>query len=161
MIVNNLDVAGIIRRCRRFRYECVKSVSSGLAATTSNDVARMKSFLSAIIVYADWVVAQPELDLPESAPLSIDLGEPEELTMPENEALVDMEALWTAMDTEMGNSQSARMATGLISHDERRLRDLVGKADSFLDNYIAQVQPLDLPESAPLRAQTGAGRSGV
>jgi hypothetical protein len=161
MIVNNMDVAGIIRRLRRFRVETIKSASSGLAAVSEADFTRAKSYLNATKTYLDWIVSQPQLDLPETAPKVIDMGDPEALAMPENESLVDISALYEALEVEIANSQSARMATGVISHDEIRIRAIIAKMELFLDNYVSQVQPLDLPESAPLRPQTGPGRSGV
>ncbi len=161
MIVNNMDVAGLIRRMRRFRYETVKAVSNSAASTSASDVARAKSYLTAITEYADWVVSQPTLDLPESSPREYDLGDAEDLGMPENEALVDLATMWELMEIELGNSQSARIATGLVTHDERRVREVVAKATAFLDTYVASVQPIDLPESTPMRSQTGPGRPGV
>ena len=161
MIVNNMDVAGLIRRIRRFRYETVKAASSSLANLSNADIGRLTSYLSALTTYANWVVSQPELDLPESSPMTYDLGDAESLPVPENESLVDLETMWRLLEIELGNSQSARMPANLISHDERRLREIIAKSESFLADYASQVQPLDLPESAPLRANTGAGRTGI
>ncbi len=161
MEVYNLDVAGLVRRIRRFRYETVKAASSALAHTTEPDVTRLGSYLDAVITYLDWVVAQPQLDLPESSPEIIDLGPLEDLAMPENESLVDLENLWKALLVEIGESQSARMMTGIIEHDEQRMRAILEKMGQFLDNYVAVIHPLDLPESAPKRPQTGPGRRGT
>jgi hypothetical protein len=94
MIVYNYQVAGLIRRLRRFRFESVKAASSGLAHVSGHDLVRARAYLKAVISYLDWVVSQPQLDLPESTPTSIDLGEPEALEMPENESLVDMMVMY-------------------------------------------------------------------
>ena len=102
-----------------------------------------------------------QLDLPEWAPTEIDLGEPEALEMPENESIFDLMMHYDALEVELGSSQSSRQATGIIAHDEVRIRAVVQKLNAFLDNYVAQVLPLDLPESSPLRPQTGSGRTGV
>ena len=161
MKVYNMDVAGVIRRARRFRYETVKAVSSALASMSEADMLRAKSYLAAVSTYLDHVVSQPQLDLPESSPFEIDLGEPDALLLPENESLVDLLMMYDALEKEIGNSQSARQSTGVISHDEKRIRALVEKMGRFLDDYVASVLPLDLPESAPLRAMTGAGRTGI
>lgn len=161
MIVNNMDMAGVISRMRRFRYETIKAVSSGVANVSGSDVLRLKSYSSAVTQYLDWVASSPVLDLPESSPREYDMGEPEKLDMPENESLVDVMRLWDVAELEVSNSQSARNATGIISHDEKRIRDIIQKMEAFIDGYIAQVQPLDLPESAPLRPNTGAGRTGI
>ena len=161
MIVNNLDVAGVIRRLRRFKMETVKSASSALAAVSGADFARAKSYLNAVSIYMDWIVSQPQLDLPETSPKVIELGEGEVFTMPENESLVDLCALYDAMEVEIANSQSARMCTGIISHDENRIRALIEKMNSFLDEYVSKVLPLDVPESSPSRVSTGIGKGGV
>lgn len=161
MIVNNHDVAGVIRRLRRFKFETVKSASSALASVSEADFTRAKAYLSSVTTYLNWIVSQPQLDLPESSPMNIDLGDAEVLDIPENESLVDLISMYDAMEKEIGSSQSARMATGIISHDEARVRALIAKMEAFLDSYVAEVLPLDLPESAPLRASTGAGRTGV
>lgn len=161
MKVYNMDVAGIIRRLRRFRFETVKAVSSSLASVSEADFTRAKSYLEALTTYLNWIVAQPQLDLPESSPREIDLGEPEALTLPENEALVDLMNLYDVFEVEIGHSQSARQSTGIISHDEVRIRALIEKMNRFLDDYVAEVLPLDLPESAPLRPVTGEGRTGI
>lgn len=161
MKVYNYQIAGLVRRLRRFRFETVKSASSSLAAVNGADFKRAKSYLSAVTAYIDWIVSQPQLDLPESTPREIDLGDAEQVTLPENEALVDLMVMYDLVETEIGNSQSARMGDSMISHDEKRVRDLIKKMDLFLDDYVAQIQPLDLPESAPLRSVTGSGRVGV
>jgi len=111
--------------------------------------------------YVDWVVSQPQLDLPESSPRVIDLGDPEKLDMPENESLLDLMTMYELLEAEIGNSQSSRLGDSLISHDEKRFRDLIAKMRAFLEDYVKNILPLDLPESAPLRAQTGDGLKGV
>jgi hypothetical protein len=161
MITNNFQIAGLIQRLRRFRYETVKSASSGLADVNSHDFARAKSYLASAVAYIDWIVSQPQLDLPETTPTPYDLAEPETLDMPENEALVDLMRLYDLMEKEIGNSQSSRYGDGLISHDEKRMRAMLEKMNAFLDTYVSTIQPLDLPESAPLRGQTGPGRTGI
>ena len=161
MDVYNIDVAGCIRRMRRFQEETIKAASSGLANTSAADMGRAVSYLAAITAYLDHVVSQPQLDLPEWSPKIINLGEAEVMAMPENESLVDLMTLWQAMEVEIANSQSSRQATGIVSHDENRMRAIIAKAESFLTSYVAVIQPLDLPESAPLRDQTGPGRTGV
>lgn len=161
MQVYNYQVAGLIRRLRRFRYETVKAASSALASVNDADFTRAKSYLNAAGMYVDWVVSVPQLDLPESSPRIIDLGEPEELPLAENEALIDLMTMYDLLELEIGNSQSARMGDSMISHDEKRVRALLEKMDLFLDNYVSAVLPLDVPESTPKRAQTGPGRTGV
>lgn len=161
MQVYNYQIAGFVRRIRRFRYESCKAVSSGLAFVSQHDFERAKSYLAAATSYLDWVVSQPLLDLPESSPRLIDLGEAEKLEMPENESLIDLMTMYELLETEIGNSQSARLGDSIIKHDEKRIREIITKMGMFLDNYISNILPLDLPESSPARAMSGAGKSGV
>ena len=63
----NTDVYGLVRRINRFIVEIMKAQSSGVSQTISFDVARARSYLGAVVAYHDWVVAQPLLDLPETA----------------------------------------------------------------------------------------------
>lgn len=161
MKVLNFEIAGIIRRARRFRFETVKAVSSSLANVSEADMTRSLSFLEALKSYIAHVVAQPALDLPESSPFEIDLGEPEKVDLPENESLIDLMVMYDLLEAEIGNSQSARQSTGLISHDHLRIMNLISKMENFLNSYVSDILPLDLPESSPLRKTTGEGRTGV
>lgn len=158
MIVQNTDIAGLIRRIRRYKYEVHKSNSAGLMFTTDADMQRFQSYLMSLNRYFDWMVDQPMQDLPESHPTDVDLGEAEKLPLPENEALADLIAQLDALETEIGLSQSARMHTSIMRHDEKRFRDITQKLANFLRDYVSEVQPLDVPESSPLRAMTGPGR---
>lgn len=161
MIVNNMDCAGLIRRLRRFRFETVKAASSALANVSSADFSRAKSYLGAISSYMDWIVTQPQLDLPEWAPKAMELGEAEKVEMPDNESLYDLMTMYDALEVEIANSQSARMPSGMMSHDQNRVRAIIEKMNKFLDDYVATTLPIDLPESTPARAQTGVGKVGV
>ena len=161
MIVNNADVAGLVRRIRRFRVETVKSASSQLAATSEADISRALSYFASCNSYILWVTDQPALDLPESSPREYDLGEAEALAMPENEALADLMNMYEVFEIEIGSSQSARQPSGIIEPDLIRINGLLQKMENFVTNYIQAVQPVDLPESAPLRVTTGAGRTGI
>ena len=158
MIVQNMDIAGIVRRIRRFKEEVHKCNSSNLSHTTAKDLERFFSYLNALVQYFDWMVSQPQQDLPESHPTDFDLGVGEEFPLPENEALADLIHQLDALEAELGFSQSARMHSSIMPPDETRFREIVSKVEAFLKNYVEVIQPLDLPESSPQRAATGAGR---
>ena len=161
MIVYNYQIAGLIRRFRRFRYETIKAACSALAHVNEHDLIRARTYLAAVTSYLNWVVSQPQLGLPESTPRQIDMGSPEVLSVPENESLVDLMVMYDLLESEIGNSQSARLGDSVILHDETRIRAIVAKMEAFLTDYVEVNLPMDLPESAPLREQTGPGRSGV
>jgi len=160
--VQNHDIAGFIRRSRRFKYEWAKSQSGNASAVSEADAQRLRSYLDGLRAYKQWFQSQPILDLPEShGGRVIELGEGEALAMPENEAVVDIMQLWDLLEIELLSSQSARLAARLIGPDETRVDSLLDKMQRFLDDYISRALPLDLPESSPLRQGVGAGRRGI
>lgn len=159
----NHDVSGIVHRVKRFQYELFKSASSGGAFVNTFDQARWAKYLDAVDTYVDHVVAQPQVDLPETHPRKIimDLMPDDAITTVENESIRDVIYYLQLMMLEAADSQSSRMSAGLLTFDENRIRALNEKARRLLNDYVAQVQPLDLPESSPTRAMSGAGKSGV
>lgn len=159
--VNNHDVAGLYSRINRFIEELIKSVSSGTSQVNAFDATRIKSYLNAIEVYTDWVLAQPQLDLPETHPRKIVLAESPAVSQVENESLNDLIRLFEILRDEIVNSQSARDGAGLNKFDSERLKSIVEKAKNFISSYVEGVSPLDLPESSPVRAGSGPGRTGI
>lgn len=159
--VLNHDIAGLCRRVNRFIIELYKSVSSSVHEVNEFDQERLAKYLSAIHTYRDWIVAQPHLDLPETHPREIELDPNPEILAVENEAVRDVITLMELCRDELVNSQSARSPAGLISFDDRRAIALVEKAEKFLTDYIAVVQPVDMPESTPSQPLSGPGATGI
>ena len=159
--VLNHDIAGLCRRINRFIIELHKSVSSGVHYVNEFDQERLNAYLAAVRAYRDWVVGQPQLDLPETHPREIELGPDPDSTAVENEAVRDAIYLMELCRDELVNSQSARHPAGLISFDDRRAMALVEKCQKFLDEYIKKVQPVDMPESSPSRPLSGPGATGI
>ena len=159
--VLNHDVAGLCRRLNRFIIELQKSASSSVSDMNEFDQARLQTYLDAVTIYRNWVVAQPHLDLPETHPKEIEVGENPETPNVDNEAIRDTVYILELCREEMVNSQSARRASGFISFDDSRLMAIVNKCQHFLDDYIKLVQPIDMPESSPLQETTGPGSLGV
>ena len=157
----NTDIFGIVRRINRFIVEITKSQSSGVSKTLSFDVVRAKSYINAVRKYTAWVVAMPELDLPETGPQEIALPENPPLPSMENESSFDLCMLLALARDELANSQSSRLSSNLIGFDVNRLLAILQKADNFIDGYITVVDPLDQPESSPMQPITGPGLAGV
>lgn len=156
----NSDVFSICRRLNRFIFEMVKSQSSGVSQTMPFDVTRVRSYISSLESFIAWVVAQPLLDLPETGPQLMDLPEPIKLPPMENESVYDIVVLFDIAREELAGAQSSRLSTNLIKFDHDRLLATLTKITN-LCNYIEASEPLDLPESSPLHAMTGPGRTGV
>ena len=159
----NHDVAGVSTRLHRFIVEVKKAVSANTGMVNSFDQARLGSYLKAAHAYMDWVVGQPQLDLPETHPrlLEVPLLPDDEVDAIENESLRDIARMLKLAILEALNSQSSRHASGLISFDEARLRAIINKCQALLENYISTVDPLDLPESSPAYGMTGPGKGGI
>jgi hypothetical protein len=159
--VYNQDVRGLASRINRFITELMLSSSANLANVSEFDAGRLESYIRAIRTYHDWVVGQPALDLPETAPRLYELDANPAVPVMENEAIRDTIVMLEVARDELINSQSARMPVGLLSFDSDRVSRVVDKVEAFLNSYIREVQPLDLPESSPQRAMTPSGKLGV
>ena len=159
--VNNHDIVHLDALLRRFTSEVFKSVSSGSSAYNLFDQARLTQYLTEIDRFHEWVVAQPQLDLPESHPTDYVLEEMPEVADVENESVNSLIKMFAVARDELINCQSARDPAGLQSHDSIRLKAIVEKIRQFLTAYIATTQPTDLPESSPQAASSGKGRKGT
>lgn len=157
----NHDVVMIYDMCNRYIKESMYSQSSGLSGMQVYDIVRTRTYVNALNALTDWVVAQPLLDLPETHPRPYALEEKPEVVTVESEVCNMCIRMLEAVRTEMIHSQSARLPSTLISHDENRLRLVTAKMAAFLDDYVEPQTPLDLPESAPDEPMSGHGRGGV
>ena len=162
-ITYNHDIAGLYRRLNRFIEELAHSVSSSGSQMNNFDQTRLATYLDAVDAYMNWVVAQPQLDLPETHPRIYEFKDAPEVKDEdvENESALDVIRMLELARDETVNGQSARLGSGLISFDEMRLTAIVAKARNFLENYIATITPLDLPESSPMKNMTQPGMTGV
>ncbi len=157
----NHDIVGIWNRMNRFIKEAMKQQSSNVSQVNQFDIARLKSYLSAIRFYHDHVQAAPDLDLPETTPRLHELRPAPEVLEMENESLSDICRLLELGRDELVNSQSARQGAKLIPFDSVRFLQIVEKCERFMADYVEVATPLDLPESSPRAAMTGAGNQGI
>jgi len=160
-VVYNHDVAALCRLVQRAGEELHKSVSSGTSGMNSFDLARSKSNIAAVRSLKDWVVAEPQLDLPESHPTAIELPDPVKRVTVESDSVNLLLDICHACEIEMLNSQSAREAAGMNGFDAVRVGQALKKLDSLLDNHVAKAEPLDLVESSPSRPLAGPGKRGT
>lgn len=159
--VKNHDVLGLYNRMNRFLVEFFKAVSSETSEMNEFDQARCATYLDAIDNYHAWVIAQPQLDLPETAPREYELETPPNVPIVENESINDICRLLVVGRDELINSQSARTAAGLNQFDSGRLTAIIAKTRAFLTDYVQATTPLDLPESSPKAPSSGAGLTGI
>ncbi len=159
--VYNQDVASLCRRIARYADEVHKARSNSVADMSEFDVARVVSYFGSLRQFHAWVMAQPQLDLPEWTPTAENLPDWADHERVENEAINDLVRDFHTLWFELVNSQSARVSTGLVEFDSFRFESIMDKMESFVSDYIQNVQPLDLPETTPSEEVSGPGRLGV
>lgn len=159
--VHNMDIVAINNRVNRFIEEMYKSSSSSVSNMSDADKLRMMEYIDAIDVIHDWIIGQPQVDLPDTTPKDYPIKKGIEILEVENESVNDMLRMMVAMRDEMGNSQSSRMHSGLIKQDSERLRAITERCRQFYIQYINVVTPLDYPESSPQEVTSGHGRQGI
>jgi hypothetical protein len=124
-------------------------------------MARMLRYCDDIDAAVAYVLAQPQLDMPESHPILHDIEPFPELPNMESDELDHVARLLRAGRTELVNSQSARMGAGLLPFDARRVSALIEKTRQWLTTYVQARSPMDLPETSPQQPMTGSGTGGV
>ena len=158
--VYNHDVVSMLAQVQRFMKEMSLSVSSNLSEFSTADRTRLVSYITRLKGFKEWVVDQPELDLPESSPREFLVEDADVVTDIENLDITQIGRLLHVLIIELGNSQSARKPAGLTVHDAKRFDTIVAKIESFLE-FVEEEEALDLPESSPKAPMSGAGNSGT
>ena len=160
-IVYNSDIQGLHNRINRYIIECLKAVSHATSLINDFDLERIKSYLSALRYYHDYVIKQPQIDAPETSPREYALQTDPVVPPIENEMLKDIIRDMERMRDEMTNSQSARNAAGLLGFDSVRFLSYIAKTENYISDYVLNAQPLDMPESSPMTPVSGPGQTGV
>jgi hypothetical protein len=161
MEINNHDIVGLYNRMNRFLVEMNKSTSSQTSEVNDFDFTRANTYLDAIDTFHAWVIGQPALDLPETAPRLYKLEEAVTFNQVENENINDIVRMFTLARDELINTQSARNPANLNKFDSARLTAIIQKIRLFLSDYVGVATPLDMPESSPARPSSGMGRTGI
>lgn len=157
----NLDVLYCNDKICRYAGELIKSVSSGVAHVNSFDMARALKYLDDLDAAVAYVLGQPQLDMPETHPRARALQPMPAIPPMENDELDHAVRLLESARIELINSQSSRMAAGLLPFDAARVNALVEKNRQWLTTFVAARAPMDLPETSPQELMTGSGSSGV
>jgi len=161
--VNSLDMAGLLERMDRARFEILKSASANVDDIRTADRQRIDAYLAEAQSYADYVAAEPEQDYPESYPdvITVDYRVTEEITKVENLGIRDVDRIFRTAIVEMSNSQSARLPSGFKAQDKVRFDSYIARITSLLTKHLDNVNPLDLPETNPSEASITDGRLGI
>lgn len=157
----NLDVVYVNDKLCRYAGEVIKSVSSSVAHVNDFDMARSLKYLTDLDSAVAYVLALPQLDMPESHPTAHKLQPMPSVPEMENDELDHVVRLLNAARLELINSQSSRMAAGFLPFDANRVTSLIAKNRQWLTTYVAERSPMDLPETSPQELMTGTGKGGV
>ncbi len=161
MEVLNVDVVGYHNRLNRFIQEVHKSQSANHSTYKEADKIRLKSFLSALRFYLDFMKGVPEQDLPETNPRPYALRANPAPVEVENEMVNHVVNLLSLCRDEMDNAQSARYSSGVQKYDYARAMDYITRIEQYIKDYIEKATPLDLPESSPRTQIQGPGLTGT
>ncbi len=159
-IVYNQDIVGQYDRLNRAIFETLHSASSGGMGYSEADITRQRQYTADLLSNHEHIINEPTLDLVETHPRAYELRAPPTVVHVENDASNDLIRIYETSRDELINSQSARLATNLVSFDASRFEDNIHKIQHKID-YIEEVQPIDLPESIPKEPLKGPGRKGV
>lgn len=159
--VYNIDVTYLADKLARYAGEVQMSVSSNVAFVNAFDMARLQDYLTDIDAAVAYVLAQPQLDLPESHPMLHAIQSFPEMRDMESDEWDHVVRLLRSGYIELVNSQSARLGAGLMPFDARRVSALIAKTRQWLDDYVSKRSPMDLPETSPQQAMSPAGAAGV
>lgn len=157
----NLDVVYINDKMCRYAGEVIKAVSANLAHVNAFDMTRALKYLDDLDAAVAYVLAQPQLDMPETHPRERKLQPFPEVPNMENDELDHTVRLLEAARLEIINSQSGRMAAGLLPFDAAHVTALVAKNRAWLTAFVSARSPMDLPETSPQQLITGPGVGGV
>lgn len=159
--VYNLDVTYLADKLARYAGEVQMSVSSNVAFVNEFDMDRLQKYLTDIDRAVAYVLDQPQLDMPESHPMMHPIQPFPDVRNMESDEWDHVFRLLRAGYIEIVNSQSSRLGAGLMPFDARRITALVAKTRQWLNDYVAERSPMDLPETSPQQTMSPAGKAGV
>ena len=159
--IYNLDCTYLADKIARYAGEVQMSVSSNVEFVNEFDMSRLQQYLSDIDRAVAYINEQPQLDLPESHPMVHAIQAFPTMRDMESDEWDHVVRLLRAGYIELVNSQSARLGAGLMPFDSRRITALVAKCRAWLNDYVAERSPMDLPETSPQQSMSPAGKSGV
>ncbi len=160
MQTHNHDVRMVHNEYCRYIEEVQKAQSANLSMIRDADKARLLTYLDRMVQILDWIVAQPQVDLPESHPDAYELVEFPPLVKVENESLNMLATLMDLARKENANSSSSRAPSGMVSFDEGRQRQYISKMRNLLV-MSDSISPVDFPESSPRAEGITDGRTGI
>jgi hypothetical protein len=160
-IVNNMDVVGTVERLDRYCYDILRFESSRQNVITEFDLARIRTYIDASRIYVDTLNNAPSTDNPFSYPgqyTIVYLTKDYNFAETKNKAIRDIVRMWVNTWVNMSRSESADRSNGFSPFDVTRFNLNMDRMTYYLDQYVIESLPLDLPESSQFQdAQSNTG----
>lgn len=158
MAILNNEVLGYRDKINRYMYELQKSQSANGSEYLPYDLVRLKSYVSSLRFYLDYMKNVPLQDLPETNPRDYAVREDTKIQEVENEMVNHLARLFELCRDEMDASQSALRSSGILVFDYNRAHQYLDRVDQYIVDYVEVATPLDLPESSPRAPIQGPGK---
>ena len=149
--VRNMDVVGCVERADRYAFDMTKFESAMQNIITEFDMGRIQSYVGALRTYVNTLNSAPATDNPFSYPgmYHIEyLTENVDFDQVKNKALRDIIRQIVNLWVNMSRSESADRSNGFETFDVGRWNLHLDRIDFYIQGYIDQALPLDLPESS-------------
>ena len=144
---HNVCVQAIDNRIFRITQELTKNQSSRVTAFSNDDVTRINSYYDDLLRLVD-IAGDSIADF--HGLLFWPLSDLQSIQAPvENETVNTALSYLLNTDYNLRISQSARLNDGLLPQDKTDLVDAVNKSKSIIDDFVANSNPLDQPQSSP------------
>ena len=162
--IRNNDLVGAIERIDIAVAELAKSESADSGGSQIYDRQRIDQYNRVIDQYMDYVVAQTgKVDVPYTYPTYYDIEYISNTLNVDitNKAMRDLLRLYLQMMEQLSKCDSAGWSNGIQEFDYGRYVLLRDKIQSFLDNYVDQTNPIDMPEYNAYRDGTAQNPQSV
>jgi hypothetical protein len=149
--VRNQDVVGAVERADRYAFDIAKFESANINEITDFDMTRIQSYMAALRGYVNTLNTAPATDNPHSYPGMYTiyyLTQGFNFDTVKNKALRDILRMLVNTWVNMSRSESADKSNGFLEFDVSRWNLHIDRIDFYIDSYIKQALPLDLPESS-------------
>lgn len=172
--VKTMNNGNLVSLCEQMDRVVVEELLSNSAFTPDfrkADKERLETYFRSWEKLANFMVKDPELDSPQTAPEKIPVqwisnkteivdedGEVQTINhYPENNAIRTITRDIRTLMGEMALSVSRRLPNGMMVADKKRFDMHLSKLRSFMAEYVEEVEPLDRPETDTYSSESGHG----
>ena len=149
--VRNPDIVGAVERADRYAFDMCRFESASINEITEFDINRILSYNSALRTYIQTLNDAPATDNPHSYPGMYNLyykTESFDFDSVVNKAIRDIVRQYVNLWVNLSRSESADKSNGYQVYDYTRAMTHLDRIDYYIDSYIKQALPIDLPESS-------------